>query len=167
MRITFALIAICCLVELAGIGCNGSSPPTVIAEPVEKPRVPEIKDFDGLWVLKSNTLASEQGVYSVNPLEDGELQLRIKDGEVELRKGTEPWVKLCTLSLGAEPQCLISSTLDASKQTRLIQLRYKLEGNTLTTVQDNSYPDVMPASFEMTHVIDRQRQTKAYVKIDR
>jgi hypothetical protein len=167
MRSQIALAAIFGLMASAGTGCNGSGPPPVVsAEPAEKAKSNEIKDFDGYWLLKSSVVASVQGNYPLNTKEGGELILRIRDGLVEMRKGDGPWVNYAKYTIGTEPQCLLSSIPDASGQKRVVQYRYKLEGNTLITVQDKMYPDMLPESFDMEAGIDRQRQTNTYVKTE-
>ena len=167
MRVQITLASAFGLIVSACTGCNGTSPPPVaIPEPVEKPKTNEIKDFDGYWLLKSSAVASVQGQYSLNTKEGGELVLRIRDGVAEMRKGEGSWVNYAKLSIGTEPQCLLSSIQDAAGQKRVVQYRYKLEGNTLITVQDKLYPDMLPESFDMEAGIDRQRQTNTYVKTD-
>ncbi|HEV3384820.1 MAG TPA: hypothetical protein VG097_08385 [Gemmata sp.] len=167
MRSQIIVAAIFSLMVSASTGCNGTSPPPVAsAEPVEKPKSIEIKDFDGYWLLKSSTVASVHGNYPLNTKEGGELILRIRDGLAEMRKGEGPWLNYAKLSIGTEPQCLLSSIQDASGQKRVVQYRYKLEGNTLITVQDKMYPDMLPESFDMEAGVDRQRQTNTYVKTE-
>jgi hypothetical protein len=167
MRYPFALTTICGLAAFVGTGCNGTSPAQIVAvEPSEKPKVIEIKDFDGSWDLKSSAISTEQGIYPVKAT-DGAVVIRIKEGVAEIRKGNGSWLKYCTFSLGAEPNCLQGLKTDSSGQQRVVKLRYKLEGNTLITVQDNIFPDILPDSFDMNAGSDRQRQTNTYIKSDR
>jgi hypothetical protein len=167
MRVQITLVAAFGLAGIAGTGCNGTSPPAAAsAEPADKPKAIEIKDFDGYWLLKSSAVASVQGQYPLNAKDGGELVLKISDGVAEMRKGKGPWVNYAKLALGSEPQELLNSKQDASGQKRIVRLRYKLEGNTLVTVQDNLYPDMLPDSFDMEAGIERQRQTNTYVKTE-
>jgi hypothetical protein len=165
MRYPFAPITICSLAILVGTGCNGTSPPQIVVE-AEKPKAIEIKDFDGNWDLKSSAVSTEQGIYPVKS-NDGNVAIRIKEGVAEIRKGNGAWLKYGTFSIGKEPNCLQISKADASGQQRIMKLRYKLEGNTLVTVQDNHFPDVLPDSDDMNAGSDRQRQTNTYAKTDR
>jgi len=168
MRYTFALAAICSLAMFTGTGCNGTTPPQIVSvDPADKPKEIEIKDFDGTWVLKSGAMSTEQGVYPVKTGDGGGVALRIKDGVAEIRKGNGPWTKYGTFSLGKETNCLQSSKTDAYGQQRVMKLRYKLEGNTLTTIQDNHFPDILPDSYDMAAGSDRQRQSNTYEKTDR
>jgi hypothetical protein len=166
MRVQVTLVAILGLIGSACTGCSGTSPPAVASAEPEKTKAIDIKEFDGYWLLKSSTVVSVQGQYAVNTKEGGETILRIRDGVTEMRKGTGGWVNYEKYTVGNEPQCLLSSRLDASGQQRIVQLRYKLEGNTLITVQDNLYPDMLPESFDLDAGIERGRQTKTYVKIE-
>jgi hypothetical protein len=168
MRFSFKLVAIIFFVGLPCTGCsNSNSAPIQPVEPVDKPKQFEIKDLDGLWLLKSSSTSSERGIYSSNAKEGEEIVLKIRDGVTEMRKGKGPWTKFGTISIGSQPNCLQVAKPDITGQQMVLRLRYKLEGNTLTTVQDNIYPDLLPDSFMMEGVIDRQRQTNIYVKTDR
>jgi hypothetical protein len=167
MRFQLPTIAFLGLLTCAYTGCNGTPAPVAIPEPVEKPKAMDIKELDGYWLLKTSAEASERGIYSRNTREDGELVLRIQNGLAEMRRGDNPWTKYATLTIGTEPQNLQCSKSDASGQQRIIQLRFKLEGNTLITVQDNLYPESLPESFEMEAGTNRQRQTNTYIKTDR
>jgi hypothetical protein len=168
MRFAFILLAVISLPIIPITGCNSSSPAPIPAiDSVEKPKQLEIKDLDGLWLLKSSSLSSERGIYPLNTKGGEEMVLKMRDGVAEMRKGKGPWTKYGTISIGSEPSCLQVAKPDITGQQMVFRLRYKLEGNTLTTVQDNIYPDVLPDSFLMEGVIDRQRQTNTYVKTDR
>jgi hypothetical protein len=167
MRFRFTLVAICGLMVGTIAGCAGSTPPPVApVETVEKPRTDDLKSLEGTWLLKSSVVTSGAGTYSRNHGEGAELMFRIHDGVMEMRVGDESWVKSATLALGAEPQSLLCSKSDASGQQRVLQLRYKLEGSTLVTAQDNLYLDVLPDSFDMQGGADRQRQIDTYVRTD-
>ncbi|HEV3436790.1 MAG TPA: hypothetical protein VG122_05485 [Gemmata sp.] len=168
MRFRFTIVAICGLMGGTIAGCTGSAPPPVApAVPAEKPKTDDLQSFEGNWILKSSLGMGSAGTYSLNRSDGAELIFRIRDGVMEMRVEDEQWVKSATLALGAEPQCLLSSKSDASGQKRVIQLRYKLEGNTLITVQDNLYLDVLPDSFDIKGGGDRQRQIDTYVRTDR
>jgi hypothetical protein len=168
MQFRFTIIVICYLVGTALAGCSSSNPQQEVSvEPVEKPKVDELKTLDGLWLLKSSMLVSERGVYPINTEEGGQLVLRINNGATESRRGDGPWTKYDTLTLGEEPQCLLSTKVDASGRKRIVKLRYKLEGNAFITAQDNLFLDILPESFDTDAGIDRHRQINTYVKTDR
>jgi hypothetical protein len=168
MRIRPTIIAICGLVGSAIAGCHSSSPPVPSPEPTGTSKEDELKKLDGSWLLKASALASERGTYSINPSEHGEQILRIRDGIADMRTGNGAWLKYGRFAIGNEPFCLLCYKMDISGQERAIPLRYKIEGNTLITVQDNLYPDILPDSFDMDGAgSDRQRQTKTYAKTDR
>ena len=148
-------------------GCRESSPsPAVPAEQQEKTNSEDLKKMEGTWKLKSSLVSSGSGTYTTNPSQGAELVFRIKDGVMEMRVGNDPWVKHSTLTLGAEPQCLLSSRVDALSQKTTLKLRYKLEENTLVTVQDNLYSDVLPDSFNIESGMSGQRQITTYVRTD-
>jgi hypothetical protein len=168
MRFPSILAAVGLLVITSFTGCNGSSPAQIASnEPAEKPKQFEIKDLDGLWLLKSSATSSENGVYSTSPKAGNELALKMSEGVTEMRKGKGSWTKYATISLGTEPNCLLVTKPDISGQQMVLRLRYKLEGSTLITVQDNLYPDILPDSFQMENAVDRQRQMNTYVKTER
>ena len=125
----------------------------------------ELKKLEGEWLLKSSLEVTERGTYPVNTSDNGEVIIRIRGTTMERRAGEEPWVKYASLGVGAEAQCLNRTTSDASGKERVLPIRYKLEGDTLITVQDNLYPDKLPESFDMAAGIDRHRQTNTYVRI--
>jgi hypothetical protein len=166
MQLRSIILLLSGFVASAIAGCAKPPPP-----PPEPPRISkadELKKLDGDWILKSSSLASDPGTYSQNPNEGGEKTLRIRDGVAEVRTGTGPWLKFATFSVGDEPQCLLCSQKDVSGQDRIIPLRYKIEGTTLTTVHDKLYPDMLPESFSMeVAAAERQRQTTTYVKSER
>jgi hypothetical protein len=165
MPIRFSIIALCGLIGSSLAGCSNPTPASV--EPTETPeidRAAELKKFEGEWILKSSVEISPGGTYPVNTSDNGEVIVRIRDANMERREGEEPWVKYATISLGMEPQSLIMTKSDASGKRRVLPLRYKLDGNSLITVQDNHYPDILPDSFDMESGIDRHRQTNTYVR---
>jgi hypothetical protein len=167
MQLRSLSLLLCGLAGSAIAGCS-KAPPSA-PEPPKVSKADLLKQLDGEWILKSSFFASEPGRYSQNPNEGGEKILRIKDGVAEVRTGNGPWLNYATFSIGKEPQCLLCTQKDVSGQDRIIPLRYKIEGNTLTTVEDKMYPDMLPESFEMDAVAsrERQRQTTTYVKADR
>jgi hypothetical protein len=171
MRFRLTLMAICGLIVSTNSGCTDSAPPPVeptqSAQPAEKPRADDLKSFEGTWLLKSSLMVSGPGTYSQNRGEGEEQVFRIHDGVMEMRMGDDEWVKTATFALGELPECLLSSKADAAGQMRALQLRYKIEGNSLIMVQDNQYPDVLPDSFDIEGGVDRQRQINTYVRTDR
>lgn len=165
-------VIFCGLLCCALSGCFDSSPPPPI-QPAEdsgaaqkaKAKEEALKQLDGIWLLKSSVLAGERGTYSLLSSDVGELRFRIKNGAMEMRIGDGPWGSHSTLAIGNDPQSLLNSRADVVGQTRVILLRYKLEGNTLTTIQDNAYPDVFPDSFALDNGVERQRQQNVYTRI--
>jgi hypothetical protein len=111
-------------------------------------------------------VASGASTYSAAPSDGEELTFRITDGVMEMRSG-DVWVKHSTLAPGTEPQCLLSSQPDVTGREVVLKLRYKLEGNTLTTVQDALFPDILPESFDIQMGMNRQRQIATYARVDR
>jgi hypothetical protein len=165
MRHRFAIIFCCGSIGGAMTGCSEPPPPPAVpTESPEKLKAEELKKLEGTWLLKSSLVASGPGTYSLNPTQGAELVFRISDGVMDMRVGDNPWMKHATLEIGDEPQCLLSSRPDASGQVRVLKLRYKLEGNTFVTVQDNLYNDILPDSFNIESGVERQRQINTYVK---
>jgi hypothetical protein len=164
-----AVFAFCALISIAFTGCGSPPPPPepVEPEPVDNTKVEELKKLEGSWILKSSIEASDRGVYPLNPNESGQTTIRIHEGIMEIRVGDEPWVKYATLAIGDDPQCLLASKPDIVGQQRVLLQRYKIEGNTMTVVQDNLYLDILPESFEITAGGERRRQINTYVKSDR
>jgi hypothetical protein len=168
MRIRPILIALCGLILSTIAGCRDSTPAPATPEPAGITKAEELKKLDGSWLLKASSLASERGTYALNPNENGEKILRIHEGLAEMRTGNGSWLKYGRFAIGNEPFCLLCYKMDTSGQERAIPLRYKFEGETLITVQDHMYPDMLPESFEMgLAAADRQRQTDTYVKTNR
>lgn len=167
MQFRFSFVAIYGLIGSTIAGCAGSTPPPVEStEAAEKPKTDELKNFEGSWLLKSRLESSGPGTYSLNPGEGGDLVFRIHEGVMEMRVGDAPWVKYATLTIGAEPQSLLSSRLDPLGQEKVQIIRYKFEGKTLILVQDNLYPDILPDSCDLQTGGDRGRQINTYERIE-
>ncbi len=156
------------LLTAGAAGCKRSvianaapAPDTIVRNDAET-----MKKLEGVWLLKSSSVSTERGVYSLTSPDSPTVHFRIQDGVMEVREGDAPWSPYANLSLGIEPQCLMMSKADVLGQQRLLPNRYKLEGDTLTIVQDNLYPDVLPDSFELEAISDRQRQINVYIRVE-
>jgi hypothetical protein len=149
-------------------GCSSSTTPPVdeaeAAAAVERSKAEALKKLEGTWLVKSSVQVGDLGVYSLLSSDSEEMMFRIQNGAMEMRMGENPWVKYATLAIGTEPDALLWTKSDVTGQNRIIQSRYKLEGDSLVTVQDTLYPNVLPDSFDLDAGIERQRQMTTYVR---
>ena len=140
MRLVLTLLA------LSGTaGYISSSEP-----PAQKERTKQdiLKQLEGDWVLKSVIAATPQGVSMVvvdapNLPKQG---LTFKDGYQIITKDGKPISsKHPRLEPGPEPECLL---LCGPPDKKPFKVRFKIEGVTLTLVQDMRFKEECPESFD-------------------
>ena len=146
-----------------------------VATPADPPAAPKVdkgrevlKAMEGRWVLKSATAATpECTITSVfdNPTvcKPG---LAIAGDILDMTMKDQPVLGgRSKLTIGTDTECVLMSTIFEPGQTsKSIKCRMKVEGDTLTLVQDMSHLDEYPESFDPKKGRDRGRAITTYVR---
>ena len=144
------------LLTLSGLfGLASSAEP-----PAQKQDV--LKQLEGEWVLKAAVVATPNrvGAANLNAPNTPKMELRITAGTMEMISDGKPVPGGGgRIELGSEPQCLLWHGLPGQQPYKN---RFKLEGDTLTIVQDMAFRGDCPESFDAEKGRYRERRVLTF-----
>ena len=150
-----------CVIVLAGwVGMASSADP-----PATRAEREALRQLEGVWVLKAAVVATPAGVFPFDPKtpNNPKMGLTIRDGVQDMTEDGKPIPNgRATLKLGSEAECLL---LDGRPGQKPFKVRFKLEGDTLTVVQDMAFKEECPESFDAEKGRSRDRRVLTFTRV--
>lgn len=147
---------------------------TLLASPPIPQKMDEgqavLKAMEGQWTLASATAATPECIITSvfdNP-SAAKPGVRVTKGVFEMTmKGELVPGSRNTLEIGTDPACLLLTPIVEPGQNPKplpFKCRIKIDGDTLTLVQDHSRPDEYPESFDPRKGRDRGRAVTVFIR---
>ena len=126
-------------------------PPTA---PKAETKQTVVKQLEGDWVLKGLTVGTPDGALIGNLPSTTKAGLRVKDEQMNMTQDGKLISKWGRIEVGSEPECLLWYGLPGQEP---FKQRFRLAGDFLVIVQDNSFREDCPESFDPEKGRDRAR----------
>ncbi len=156
MRLSLSLIVL--------FGIIGSAPAADQPVPPGLVKRDTLKQLEGIWVLKSASASTPEGVLmaKLDTPNAPKLGLQIKDGyQIMMSDGKPSPTQPPKLELGSEAECLY---MLGKPEQKPFKVRFKLEGDTLVIVQDMSFQEECPESFDPEKGRNRGRRVLTFTR---